>query len=344
MVKGPAAASSFSQTSGEPLIAHARLISRDVEEIRDSVAEVFCPHQLKPVSSKPRLNARHHMVRLGQTGLNYLRYGDTVDIEPGQLEHFYLIQLPLHGCAEITCGQQYIISDSATASLLNPQDHTVMRWHTDNRQLLFWVPRNEMERRLTEHLGHSPTEPLRFDVALPQNTGLTQAWCRMLRDLAATIDQCGTDWLRFQATVGGLEDTLIRGLLQLHWHNYSQQLQQPVAPAAPRHLERAVEYLHDHLEDEISVADLARVACVSIRALEDGFRRHYQATPMQYARNLRLDRIRQILQHQRQPHQLSITQLAHQHGFIHLGRFSSYYKTRFGETPSQTLKRRLQTH
>lgn len=327
-------------TRQEPLASHARLCSSDPDEVQHSVAQVFCPHQLRPVQPGSRLRARHHMVRLGQTGLNYLAYGATVSIEPGMLEHFYLVQMPLAGGAEITCGTQYVASDTHTASLLNPQDATRMRWNADNRQLLLWIPRHALEQRLAEHLGHLPAEPLRFDLALPQDQGLTQAWCRMVRDLAHTIDQCGTAWLQFQATVGGFEDALMRGLLQLHQHNYSAQLQQPASAAPPRHVQRAIDYLAANLEHDVTVADLARVACVSVRALEEGFRRHVRATPLQYARGLKLDRIRQILQHQ-QPIPGNVTTLAHRHGFIHLGRFAAYYKARFGESPSQTLRQRL---
>ncbi len=327
----------------EPLAQHARLRSRDAAEVRDSVAQVFCPHALQPRRARQRLDAHHNMVRLGQTGLNFLTYGTDVRIEPGCLEHFYLVQMPLRGAAEITCGQQYVWSDPATASLLNPADDTRMRWHEGNQQLLLWVPRQALEDRLAEHLGHPLIEPLRFQVALPQREGHTQAWCQMLKHLVSTIDEAGTGWLQFQATVAGLEDSLMRGLLQLHQHNYSNQLNQPAAAALPRHVQRAIEYIEAHLQDAVSVANLAAAACVSIRALEEGFKRHCQCTPMQYLRNRRLDVI-----HQRLSGGIgeppAITLLAHQYGFIHLGRFAAYYKARFGESPSATVRRRLQAH
>ncbi|MGE4337376.1 MAG: AraC family transcriptional regulator [Pigmentiphaga sp.] len=324
----------------EPLAGHVLLRSHDLAEVRQKVGEVFCPHALQPVHPRQRLDARHHMVQLGQTGLNYLAYGADVRIEPGELEHFYLVQMPLSGGAEVTCGSQYVVSSPEVASLLNPQDATRMCWGASNRQLLLWIPREALEQRLAEHLGSQPTEALRFEVALPQNHGLTQAWCQMVRDLAHNIDHCGTAWLQFQATVSGFEDALMRGLLQLHRHNYSERLQQPAAAAPPRHVQRAIDYLEAHLEHDVNAADLARAACCSVRALEEGFRRHCQSTPMQYARSLKLDRIHQLLKHQHDVRGLSITLLAHRYGFIHLGRFAAYYKERFGESPSQTLKRR----
>jgi AraC-like DNA-binding protein len=37
----------------------------------------------------------------------------------------------------------------------------------------------------------------------------------------------------------------------------------------------------------------------------------------------------------------SITELAHDAGFVHLGRFSDRYRRAYGESPSQTLQRSL---
>jgi AraC-like DNA-binding protein len=36
----------------------------------------------------------------------------------------------------------------------------------------------------------------------------------------------------------------------------------------------------------------------------------------------------------------SVSNVAHRWGFVHLGRFSSAYRRRYGELPSQTLGRR----
>ena len=34
----------------------------------------------------------------------------------------------------------------------------------------------------------------------------------------------------------------------------------------------------------------------------------------------------------------SVTEVAYAHGFEHLGRFSAYYRERFGELPSDTVR------
>lgn len=324
----------------DPLSAFPFFSSNDADEARLKVARVFCPHDLRPVNSQTPFSSRHNLVRLGETALNYLTYGTDVDILPGCLESFYLVQVPLHSTAHIRCGAQEVLSSPATASMLNPHESTRMRWKHDNSQLMLWIPRASLERRLAEHLGDEMDAPLTFDIALSQREGLTRSWCRMLHDLAGNIDECGAEWLSFRPTVAALEDCLLRGLLQLHRHNYSDRLHQPQQAALPRHVQRAIDYIHAHIEDALTVGDLARVACVSVRALEEGFRKHCDTTPLVYLRDARLDRVRKALG-SHAPGTDKVAVLAHRYGFAHLGRFSAYYKARFGETPSQTAARSL---
>lgn len=325
---------------GEPLSAFPFFNSRDADEARLKVARIFCPHELRPVSSRTPFASRHNVVKLGETALNYLTYGTEVDIVPGCLDSFYLVQIPLHGTARIRCGKHDVHSSPATASILNPDEPTHMRWQQDNRQLMLWIPRASLESRLEEHLGEAPSAPLSFDVALSQREGMTRSWCRMVLDLADNIDQCGADWLRYRPTVAGLEDCLIRGLLQLHRHNYSDRINQPQQSALPRHVQRAIDFIYAHVEDAITVGEVARAACVSVRSLEEGFRKHCDTTPLVFLRNVRLDRVRKALDGSA-PGSDKVAVLAHRFGFAHLGRFSAYYKARFGETPSQTASRPL---
>ncbi|NMG67816.1 helix-turn-helix domain-containing protein [Azoarcus indigens] len=322
----------------EPLAAFPLFSSSDVDEAREKVARVFCPHDLRQVSGRQAFASRHNLVRLGETALNFLTYGTDVDILPGELKAFYLVQIPLSGAAQVRCGGEALTSSPDVASILNPDGEVEMRWRHDARQLMLWIPRKALERRLADQLGFEPERPLSFQVALPRREGLTQSWCRMVQDLAVNIDQCGADWLRFRPTVSALEDCLLRGLLQLHQHNYSERLAAPAEAGPPRHVQRAVDYIHAHASDAISVGDIARSACVSVRALEEGFRRHCGSSPLNYLRDVRLERVRAALQ-VAGPEGDSVTDIAHRYGFYHLGRFSAYYKSRFGETPSQTTGR-----
>jgi transcriptional regulator GlxA family with amidase domain len=59
---------------------------------------------------------------------------------------------------------------------------------------------------------------------------------------------------------------------------------------------------------------------------------------MRYLRNARFQQAREALR--RAPPETSVTDIAMTWGFSHMGRFSVEYRKRFGESPSDTLKRR----
>ena len=69
------------------------------------------------------------------------------------------------------------------------------------------------------------------------------------------------------------------------------------------------------------------------------FRSQLGVTPLQYIRQRKLARIHTCLSDPGCTVR-SLTELALDYGFVHLGRFSESYRLQFGELPSSTLKRR----
>lgn len=334
-----AAASPLTGFRGEALNAFPLFRSSDPEQTQAEVARVFCPHELRQLNQRKPFTCRHNMVKLGETALNFLTYGTDVLILPGALENFYLVQLPLDGVARIRSGSETVESTSQTAVILNPDEEIEMRWSSDSAQLLLWIPRKSIERRVSELLCDDLRVPLRFDVQLQQSAGLTSAWCTMVKDLARNIDNNGVDWLRFRPAASALEDCLIRGLIFQQGHNYSAQLMKPPPVAQSRHLQRAIDHIEGSALESLTVADIASRAHISVRALEEGFRKHYNTTPLIYLRNKRLDLVRQaILANAQAGSPETITKIAFRHGFNHLGRFSAYYRERIGESPSDTAR------
>ena len=76
----------------------------------------------------------------------------------------------------------------------------------------------------------------------------------------------------------------------------------------------------------------------SARALYEGFRRFRATTPMAMLRTVRLEHVRAELQSAK-PNE-KITDIAYKWGIAHLGRFAAEYRARFGEMPSETLRRK----
>ena len=101
--------SHYSAFPGEPLAAFRLFGTREIDVARDVVGRTFCPHRLEvPRHALASFDTRHNHVAGAFLSLNHLGYGAEVEINPGRLRHFYLVQIPLAGSAQITNGQRIL--------------------------------------------------------------------------------------------------------------------------------------------------------------------------------------------------------------------------------------------
>ncbi|EKF61649.1 AraC family transcriptional regulator [Agrobacterium albertimagni AOL15] len=109
------------------------------------------------------------------------------------------------------------------------------------------------------------------------------------------------------------------------------------APAAlPRHLERAIDWLQHHAEEDVSIEQLARLSGASIRSLQNSFRHYLSTTPNTYILQLRLARVHDELLHGAGND--SIEKIASRWGFGHMGYFAARYRELYGRSPSATRR------
>ncbi|HEY0836093.1 MAG TPA: helix-turn-helix domain-containing protein [Azospirillum sp.] len=100
---------------------------------------------------------------------------------------------------------------------------------------------------------------------------------------------------------------------------------------------RVREYVRAHPDDLMSVAQIAQALGVSTRMLEYCFADVVGISPNAYLRMIRLNAARRELL-AADPRATTVAEVAMNHGFWHLGRFSTYYHQMFGEKPSDTLR------
>lgn len=93
------------------------------------------------------------------------------------------------------------------------------------------------------------------------------------------------------------------------------------------------------LHDPPTIVELCAATGVSERTLQYAFRTYVGMSPMTYLRLLRLNRVRDVLA-DASPGTTSVTAIAMDHGFLHLGRFARDYKRLFDQSPSATLGQR----
>jgi AraC-like DNA-binding protein len=98
-----------------------------------------------------------------------------------------------------------------------------------------------------------------------------------------------------------------------------------------RRVNRARDYLHAHLKSPVSLAETARVACLSPFHLLRVFRCVFGETPHQYLNRCRIERAKFLLEKT----QIPVTAICLEAGFSSLGSFSSLFRRTCGVSPRQ---------
>ncbi|MCD5993484.1 helix-turn-helix domain-containing protein [Pseudomonas sp. CDFA 602] len=132
----------------------------------------------------------------------------------------------------------------------------------------------------------------------------------------------------------GIRDAVMVQILEL----VAPDQAPPLNPTArKRMVDRARNYALEHLEEPLSILDLCNHIGTSRRKLQYCFQETLGINPVAYLRALRLNAVRRELRRSEQIH--GVHEVAARWGFWHLSRFSTDYRTLFGESPSQTLRR-----
>src|SRR5690606_11734578 len=105
-------------------------------------------------------------------------------------------------------------------------------------------------------------------------------------------------------------------------HAHSEELRRPAGVEGPRAVRLAVAAVEERPMELLTVADIARVANLGVRALEEGFRRHLGTSPMGYLRQVRMARAHDELR-DAEAGTTTATAVAHRWGFAHYGRFAA---------------------
>ena len=98
------------------------------------------------------------------------------------------------------------------------------------------------------------------------------------------------------------------------------------------------EQVYNHMDGNLKVEDLVKQYGISERNLQNSFKSLFGFTPKVFMRRLKLNLVRHDLSHETSA-DTTVLKTANKWGFLHMGRFSKYYKELFEETPFETLQR-----
>lgn len=319
----------------QPLQGHLKFRSTDLDESRDAVGKIFCDHKIEVTGAANELVTELYEAEFCRSSLAHTSYGTAVSINTGRVNSYYLVQVPWEGSIEVTNGKHCGSFKPGVASIISPAVPMQMRWSSGASFYTVKLSKHTMESRLASLLGEDLQSPLIFDPVLDFSSPQGKRWVSGVEFVRQQLTLPNPGSLE-QSMAQQLEETLCLMALELLPHNYSDQSHRISSALAPKSVRRARQYILDNIQKDISLDDLAAETATSPSNLSKHFRNYQGQPPMQFIRAKKLDAVHQILK--QSYGEVSVTEIALQYGFNHLGRFSHYYREKFGESPSTTLK------
>ena len=326
-------------TGPSPLQVHVAFESTDLAQIQDVASQtqhplsVHVPGRVRPM----RFRLHHHPLSAIAITHGRLDYEGRVTVSAPALEEHYYLQLPLVGGARVDCGTSCIEVQARSGGLvLSPGLPSVQRQEGAFEEITLEIDRATVERTWCALTGEPTSAPIVFEPALPLDREPGASVARLVRFLVGEIGRPNSA-LTSRVVCERLEEALLIALLDGQPHSLSGQLTRGTAVRGLSFVQQAEAWLEAHATGRATPARVAAMLGVSLRTLQRSFASHRGYTPREFLRHTRLDQAYRRLR-QGGP-ECSVTRVALEVGFEHLGRFSGHYRARFGEHPSATLRK-----
>jgi AraC-like DNA-binding protein len=311
--------------------------TRSPEEAIYLCETAYYPHRLRLLGPSKSFGLTQRVTSVGPVTVGEVAYGTDVALGFDEARASYHVCVPLEGWLEARHRGQQVTSTPTLASVYRPDAEIVItRWPAGSRHLAVKIDQVAVDRALETLVGRRRTDfPIAFDAALPLNTSAVQDWVRLMLMVNRQRERPDS-LLRHPLVWDPLLESLIHGFLLVADHPYRNALDTPAEPARPAAVRDAMDIIETCPQMPLTTATLAMQCHISVRTLQEGFRRHVGMSPMAYLRTVRLRHAHRDLR-SAYPAHVTVASIAHRWGFSHLGRFAAAHKAMFGETPLQVL-------
>jgi AraC-like DNA-binding protein len=311
--------------------------TRSPEQAMDVRGAAFYPHRLRLLGSSKNFALKQRVSRIGPITVGDTVYETDVAVEFDDNRANYHVLIPLSGWLESRYRGQSLTSTPALASIYRPDAQMAATWWPGgSRHLAVKIDQAAVDRALEALIQGSLRSPVEFVPSLPLKAGAAQEWVRLLllvhRQLENPDSMVGNSLV-----LAPLVESLIHGFLLVADHPYRESLATPAEPGRSAAVGDAMAFIEAGPHLPLTTSQLAVQCHVSVRSLQEGFRRHLGMSPMAYLREVRLRRAHSELR-SADPSHTTVAAVAHRWGFTHLGRFASAHKLMYGETPHQALR------
>lgn len=325
-------------TQGRAIEQAGPTASDDWDEVEAFCSRVYMPYRVRPLGKLLKPDATMRQAQVGRVTLSRFSYGVPIrlsefDPEAGNVLVLNTLRGALrhkqnaHSDAVTCAGDSFVVDCSRTDYWLEGDDQHL--------QLNCTIPHDVLAEIAQRWYGFVPNDQLwTRRVAFG---GAGSRWIALLSYISQRIDQ-NAEVSGNTAMARHLEELLCVDLLQAWAQGAGVSLNDGARSAAPYYVRRAEEFMTHQAQNAPTISDVAREIGVSARTLSGGFRKYRGISPREFLRDRRLDGLNEALLNAAEG--ASVTQIAAEWNYVNFGAMTRIYRLRFGENPSQTLRRR----
>lgn len=312
-------------------------ITTDWDTVNRWCEAVHLPYDVRRTDGSGRPSASLYSAQVGGMTVSRFGYGAPVVLERFRPETGVVVVLTtIQGWTRHWVSRKSTVDLTAGGTFVVDFDRTDYRLATDadDMQINVTIPRQLLSDLAFRWWGTVPDRRLwehRCAVG-----GLGSGWLDLLRYVVTTLNSASNNGLLDRVGVN-LQELMGVQLLGEWADRAGIELGAKAEVAAPGYVRRAAQYIDAHARELPTVSEVARECGVSVRALSGAFRRYLGLSPRDY---LREQRLLGVLRELSSPEATTtVSTAAGAWGYVNLGVFAAAYRERFGERPSDTLRR-----
>ena len=307
------------------------MLFNDPTKLEEFLSPIGGDVSMRPATGS-LFNAELCMKKLDRVGLFSISANSFRAVKEPQ-EDFYGLTIPLNAPFTVSEHGKNHEYESSSAHLLTP-GHTFDFTAKRNAHILvsnfFTSPVHDYSQRLLQ------SDSLDF-TSLKSDVTFSRTGSALLRSVARTWSALNNKMPASKITLEELEDDLLASFVMYSKEDTS--IKESFKNDSSHHLSHAEEFICGNLNNSITRDQLAEVSSCSIRTLSRSFEKKYGIGPMAFIKQRRLDAAYLDLLSAKSD-ATTVSQVAVNYGFAHIGKFAIEYGKAFGESPSTSLARR----
>jgi AraC-like DNA-binding protein len=307
--------------------------TRSIEEAANIYGGANGPVSVERIDARAPFRWEANRIHFGCLGIMATRYGAAV--RSRGLSQQFTFNMPVHQRGSSSqAGKTAELIPGRLTALCSPSMPTEFVLGSGYEGRTVVIPTQVVEATLDAWTGVSRSEAVRFELSVDLIGAGGAAALRLAEFMVREGDRGDAACSRI--VQDRLSEAFICALLHGLPHNHSGLFATTPKAREPGYVRRAEDYIEANVQEHISLPELAAATGIPIRTLTAAFRTHRGYSPMAFLSTRRFELARERLVATSAP---TVTAVALSCGFEHLGRFSAGYRARFGESPSETLRR-----